>query len=316
MSFRINEELSFKRLELFLAYMKTTSMAEAAELMDSNPISVHRAIRSLETSLRVALFRRVGRNLIPSEAAHVLAEAAEEVLDRMEAGVNSARGVAGYASDELKIGSLYSLTHSWMPKVIITMAERRPDLRCELKLGRAKNELLPDLRTGKLDVVFAEVDKIGSDMVSLPIFVDSVYFAVTRGSPYESMSEIDLGVCFEEKIATLTEGPFTTARLRADFIEFQPQVVMEVEDIFTLMNLVANGVACALVHGRIREMFKNNVSFVPVAEKFNIPQTVGACFMRSRERDPNLLSLVAALRLLSAEESRRTQPSTPGDDET
>ncbi len=294
---RVNEDLSFRKLEVFLAYMKAGSMMGAAELLDSSVISVHRAIRSLEGSLRCTLFRRVGRNLVPTAAAYLFAKTAEDVLDRMESGIISTREAAGYSADRFKIGSLYSLTSYLMPELIKAMGLRKPNVQCELILGRSKHDLLPKLREGALDAVFAEVTTPDSDILSIPIFDDSIYFAAPPDSSYASLPNLDLRCCAGERIATLTEGPLTSYRLRETFPDFKPTIVMEVEDIFTLMNLVANGVAYALVHGRIRDMFEHKVKFIPLIQQMEVPQTIGVCFMRARERDPNLLALASVVRL-------------------
>ncbi|MCK9510007.1 MAG: LysR family transcriptional regulator [Pigmentiphaga sp.] len=297
MRIRIDDDLTFRKLEAFLAYMKAGSMMGAAELLDTSAISVHRAIHSLEKALSCTLFQRAGRNLVPTAAAYILARAAEDIIARTEAGILATREAAGFSADKLKIGSLYSLTHYWLPEIIKAMDVRRPDVQCELTLGRSKHELLPKLRDGLLDVVFSEPSAAYADILAIPILKDRMYFAVHLDSALATRASIDLQSCSGERLATLTEGPLTSSRLRERFPAFKPKALIEVEDIFTQMNLVSNGVACALTYGRIMEMFSHKIRFIPV-EPDNLSQTIGLSFMRARERDPNILALVAAVRLL------------------
>lgn len=294
---RVSDELTFRKLEALLAYIRAGSMIGAAELLDTSAINIHRAIHSLESTMRCTLFRRAGRNLVPTASAYTLAKYAEEVIARMEAGIIATREAAGFSADRLRIGSLYSLTHSWMPELIKAMGIRKPDVQCELTLGRSKHELLPKLRDGRLDVVFAEPSDAYADIFSIPIFQDRIYLAVHPASKHAGLPSIDLQGCSGESIATLTEGPLTSFRLREAFPEFAPKIFMEVEDIFTQMNLIANGVASALTYGRIKEMFEHKVRFIPI-EPENVAQTISLSFMRARERDPNILALTAAIRIL------------------
>ena len=74
MTFRIDEDITFRKLEILLAFMETGNLARAAERLDISTVSVHRALHSLETGMRCALFRHEGRNLHPTDAAHALAE--------------------------------------------------------------------------------------------------------------------------------------------------------------------------------------------------------------------------------------------------
>lgn len=80
---------------------------------------MHRALHSLEEGVRCQLFRHGGRNLIPTDAALLLAEFVRDVLKLMSDGVQAAREAGGYSSDLLRIGSLYSLTIATVPRVII-----------------------------------------------------------------------------------------------------------------------------------------------------------------------------------------------------
>ena len=127
MSVRVDEEITFRRLEILLAFMETGNLARAADKLGISAVSVHRALHSLETGLRCALFRHEGRNLHPNDAAHALAEVAREVLRIMSEGIRSTREVAGYSADRIRIGSLYSLTHHTVPALVMGMKLRKPD---------------------------------------------------------------------------------------------------------------------------------------------------------------------------------------------
>jgi LysR family transcriptional regulator, malonate utilization transcriptional regulator len=105
-------------------------------------------LHSLEQGVRCALFRREGRNLKPTDPARTLANVAKEVMALMSHGIRSTRDVAGYSSDRLKIGSLYSLTIRTVPDVIMDIKLRRPALQVELVLG-FNTDLLEKLKQGE-----------------------------------------------------------------------------------------------------------------------------------------------------------------------
>src|SRR5882762_2156466 len=58
---RIDEEVTFRKLEVRLAYMETKNLAKTAEALDVSTVSVHRALHSLEQGVRCALFQHEGR---------------------------------------------------------------------------------------------------------------------------------------------------------------------------------------------------------------------------------------------------------------
>src|SRR5256885_9926964 len=94
MSLRIDDEITFRRLEVLLAFLETGNLAKTAERLETSSVSVHRALHALEAGMRCALFRHEGRNLKPTEAAQTLADVAREVLATMSEGIRATREVA------------------------------------------------------------------------------------------------------------------------------------------------------------------------------------------------------------------------------
>ena len=139
---RIDEEITFRKLEVLVAFMEAGSLARAAERLGISIVSVHRALHSLEAGVRCTLFRLDGRNLLPTDAAQALTDVAHEVLRTMAEGIRSTRQMAGYAADRIRIGSLYSLTSGTVPALIMGLKLRKPDIHTELVLGSNADLLL------------------------------------------------------------------------------------------------------------------------------------------------------------------------------
>lgn len=77
---QISDEITFRKLKILLAYMEGGNLNAAARMLDISAVSVHRALHSLEEGTSCQLFSLKGRNLIPTEAAQVLAEVSREVV--------------------------------------------------------------------------------------------------------------------------------------------------------------------------------------------------------------------------------------------
>jgi len=299
---RVDEEITFRKLEVLLAFMETGNLTRAAELLDVSTVSVHRALHSLEVGVRCTLFRLEGRNLHPTEAAHTLAEVARDVLHRMNEGIRTTRDVAGYSADRIRIGSLYSLTVKTVPQVIMALKLRKTELQAELVLG-SNADLLQKLRDGAIDAALMAIPPGAPDIESEPLFEDDIHFAAPVGSRYDALDEVDLSRCADERFVSLTEGFATYNGFLESFriAGFEPNVVMRTGDIFSLMNLVRNGLGCTLLPGRVRDVFPQKVRLIPLQPRYLMRQTIALNFLRTRERDPNLLSLLAVCRGAKAE---------------
>ena len=107
----------------------------------------------------------------------------------------------------------------------------------------------------------------------------------------------------DERFVSLAEGYVTHDRFVDAFrvARFEPNVVMTTNDIFSLMNLVGGGIGCTLLPGRIRGVLPRSVCLIPLRPPYQMRQKISVVFLRTRERDPNLLSLLAAGRAYAAE---------------
>jgi LysR family transcriptional regulator, malonate utilization transcriptional regulator len=302
MANHIDEEITFRKLEILLAFMEAGSLGRTAERLGISSVSVHRALHSLESGMRCKLFRPEGRNLQPNDAADTLADVAREVLRTMAEGIRLTREVAGYAADRIRIGSLYSLTSGTVPALIKGLKLRKPDIQTELVLG-SNADLLLRLRDGAIDAALIGEPEGAPDIESQPLFEDDIFFAARVGSRHAEHPEVDLAACADERFVSLTEGFVTTSRFVEAFQKagFTPNVVMTTGDIFSLMNLVEGGIGCTLLPGRIRPVLPREVELIPLQNRYATRQKISVAFLRTRERDPNLLSLLAACRAYAAQ---------------
>ena len=292
-----DDDITLRQLQVLLAFMEAGNLARAAEALQTSTVSVHRALHALEEALRCVLFRQEGRNLVPTAAALRLAETARDMARLLADGVRSTREIAGYAADRIRMGSMYSLTSRAVPALVLGMKQRKPDVQTELMLG-SNADLLSRLRSGTIDCALMAVPVGAADIEFEPLFEDEVLFATTALSPNAALVEVDLGACAAERFVSLTEG-FAT---HDSFLEafriagFAPQIAMHTGDIYSLMNLVDGGVGCTLLPGRMRNVLPANVRLVPLQARYRVRQTIALTFLRSRERDPNLLALLAVCR--------------------
>ena len=299
----IDSELTIRKLEIFLAFMEKRNIARTAEMLGISGVSVHRALHSLEDVLRCPLFVLDGRNLRPLPAARTLAHYAKEMVLVIRRAIDATREAAGYGRGRMKLGCLYSLTTELVPRLIMGLKRRRPEMEIDLSMNSSR-ELLAQLNEGQLDAILVslpgkKVELAGLE--TLPLFEDTFYLAVPLSSSVPLAEPVELADLKEEKFVTMNDG-FATAQCFSDaFAEagFEPVVVTRLNDIFSLMNMVQAGVGLSLVPRRIGKVFDSSVRLVGLAEKYRKKQTVALVFPKSRERDPDILALVAEARMMA-----------------
>lgn len=299
----IDSEITVRKLEIFIAFMHRGSLARTAEALDISSVSVHRALHSLEESVRCPLFIHKGRHLVPLPAAHILWKYGQESLDTLARGVDETRKAAGIGQGRIRLGTLYSLTLETIPQLIMGIKLRRPDLELDLTMG-SNQLLLNRLEEGYLDAILIatsghEIDRNRFEI--LPLFHDEIFLAAATASGLDDSQPADLRDFRQQKFVALAEGFATWRGFNEAFAiaGYQPEIVARVNDIFSMLSLVQAGVGMTLLPGRMKRVYESSVQLLRLAEPYKMRQSIAIVFERNREHDPNLLALVAEGRMYS-----------------
>jgi LysR family malonate utilization transcriptional regulator len=299
----IDTDITFRKLEIFLEYMKRANIARTADALNISTVSVHRALHTLEEGIQCPLFTHKGRNLLPLPAANTLAEYAADILALMEKGIAATQRDAGVGVNRLKVGTMYSLTLRTVPRLIMGMKLRRPDLELDFSMG-SNRDLLQKLDDRDIDATLISVTDAQIDPAQyqiIPLFEDEIYLAAPLASVFIAGQEIDLHQLQDKPFISLAEGFATYHGFQEAFAVagFDPKIMTRVNDIFSMLNLVQAGVGYSLVPGRMRKAYASTVKFLRLSEPFRMRQTIALVFAHNRERDPNLLALTAESRMFA-----------------
>ncbi|MEM6161505.1 LysR family transcriptional regulator [Erwinia sp. P6884] len=298
-----NLDITFRKLGIFMAFMQRGNIARTAEALGLSSVSVHRALHTLEENVRCPLFIHQGRNLVPLPAAHTLCEYSQEAMDVMSRGMEETRKTAGVGQGRVRLGTLYSLTLETVPQLIMGMKIRRPDIELDLTMD-SNQMLLGKLSEGFLDAILisitdSEIDR--SRFEILPLFEDDIFLAAPSTTHLNGKKLADLRDFRTHKFVSLAEGFATYHGFKEAFqiAGFEPEIVMRVNDIFSMLSLVQAGVGLTLIPGRMKRVYENSVQLLKLNHKYQMRQTLAIVFERNREHDPNLLALAAEGRMYS-----------------
>lgn len=314
MNLDITNDITFRKLAIFMAFMEKGNIARAAEALNLSGVSVHRALHTLEENVRCPLFAHKGRNLIPLPAAWTLLEYCQEVTQLMERGLDEARKTAGVGQGRLRVGTLYSLTLETVPRLIMGMKLRRPDLEMDLTMG-SNETLLRMLEESRLDAILisiseSEIDR--NNLEVLPLFHDDIFLAAPASATLKTDTLADLRDYRTQKFVSLAEGFATYAGFQEAFhiAGFEPEIVTRVNDIFSMLSLVQAGVGFTLMPGRMKKVYEGSVQMLRLAEPYQMQQLIAIIFSRNRERDPNLLALAAEGRMYARSLQENITPAS------
>ena len=167
--------MNLQQIEYFLASVRGGSFSAAAEALHLAQPSVSEQVRRLEAELGVALFQRVGRGLVLTEAGRALRPRAEAVLEAVREARDSVVAVREIEAGTASFGTFGTADEYLGSDLIAEFRRRHPKVRVRI-LGLNSAETADDVRSGRLEgaIVALPVDDEGLDVV--PVIEDELCF--------------------------------------------------------------------------------------------------------------------------------------------
>src|SRR6185436_1013542 len=154
--------LSLHQLTCFLSVYEHGSLTRAAEELGYAQPSVSEQIRTLERSLGVQLFRRVGRGVVPTTVADTLRPHAERVLAAVEDAQESVRRVKSFETGTIRFGMFGTARLYAGAGLVADVLSRYPGVRVEL-IGQNSSEVAEELRRGRLEAAMIAIHSVESE---------------------------------------------------------------------------------------------------------------------------------------------------------
>ncbi|MBW3652562.1 MAG: LysR family transcriptional regulator [Actinobacteria bacterium] len=310
--------MNLQQLQYVLASLEHGSFSAAAQALHLAQPSLSEQIRLLEAELGVALFQRVGRGLVPTEAARALRPHAEAALAAVEAARASVGAVRELRAGTAAFGTFGTARTYLGTDLVEDFRRSHPDVRVRI-VGQNSSETVEAIRDGELEagLVVLPVDDRGLEI--RPAMRDEVlYVSGDRGRLRLAMTMQRLASAplILSEASWGSEDP-TRRQLRElaqrAGVTIEPQI--DVEDVEVALELAARGLGDTIAPaGMLRRLASSELGWVPFAEP--IYETFAFTWRRGAQLSPATKAFMtfaerrldALAELLRSEPPRRRAP--------
>jgi DNA-binding transcriptional LysR family regulator len=147
--------LELRRLRLLRELRERGTVAAVADALRFTPSAVSQQLAMLEREAGVRLLERAGRGVRLTDAALVLVEHAEALLERAAIAEADLAAAAATVAGRARIAGFESVSIKLALPAMEALARTAPRLRCEL-IEAEPEEALPALALGDIDLVLAD----------------------------------------------------------------------------------------------------------------------------------------------------------------
>jgi len=243
--------LSLHQLTCFLAVYETGSITAAAAQLGYAQPSVSEQLRALEKSLGVALFRRVGRGVVPTTVADTFRPHAEQVLASADEARRAVQAVRRLETGTIRFGMFGTARLYAGAALVADVLERHPGVRVEL-IGQNSTDVQEQLRRGYIEAAMIAIPQVSSEgMEVTPVATDELVYI--SADPEAVRTPVTAHRLAKAQLVmpetTWREQDSTRLILRQMLHEtgVNPPTRIEVEDVETAVELVGMGLADSVI---------------------------------------------------------------------
>lgn len=264
--------MELRHLRYFMAVAEEQSVTRAAARLNIAQPALSHQIKALETEIGAALFVRFSRGVALTEPGRFFAEDARAILASVEAAKTKARRTAVGQLGLVRIGFTGSASfHPFVTGVIRDFRAAFPDVTVEL-IEEPTRGLLDGLASRRVDVAFmrpaaGEVEQLWSRH----LFDEPMVAAVPVGHHLAEARSLRLSALAAE---TFIIYPRQNGRTLYDIIVsaceaagFAPRIGQAAPQLTSVVNLVATGIALAIVPRSMSRMATADVRFVAIEDE-------------------------------------------------
>ncbi len=241
--------MELRQLEHFVAAAEEGHFSRAADRANIVQSGLSASIRSLERELGARLFDRTTRRVELTESGRALLTEARRVLGAAAAAREAVAGVEGLQRGTLSLGIMQSLVVVQLPALLARFHSLHPGVDIRLRQA-GTTVLLREVREGRLELAFAWCpEPAPTGLVGHELLDEAMMLACAPEHPLAERDSVSL--------ANLQDQPFVDSypewglRIANDrafaSAGVERHVAFEVNDMQTLLELVAHGLGVAIV---------------------------------------------------------------------
>lgn len=238
------------RLRLLREVSLRRTLVAVAEALGYSPSAVSHQLSVLEREVGVPLLEPAGRGVSLTPAALQLVAHAENILSELERAAASVAASRTEVSGALRIATFQSAAHAMLPPVVRHLAKQYPELAVTFSHISADVAIL-GLLARDFDVVLSErypgePPTPLSGVVTNKLLADPLVLAIPAHWPARSLPELAESPWAMEHAGSAPRR-WTDAFCRE--AGFVPRIKFESADVYLHAELVADGLAAAILPG-------------------------------------------------------------------
>lgn len=261
--------MELRHLRYFLALADELHFGRAAQRLAISQPPLTVAIQQLEAEVGAPLFLRNSRGVQLTAAGQALVPAAQAAIDGAAQALHAARDAASGQVGRLSIGFAGTMLYRGLPQMLRRFQAEHARLQLSLR-ELSSSEQIVELQHARLDAGFAHVSHAPAGLAERLVSSQPFVACVPATHALARRRSLPLDALAGEPLALVSRhvSPDYHARIvgACQAVGFTPQPLHELQHWLSVVSLVSQGLAVALVPAALQQAGLAGAAFVPVKD--------------------------------------------------
>lgn len=295
--------MELHQLRYLRAIVESGSVTRAAALEHVSQPSISKQIKLLERELGVALFHRVGRRVLPTEAGGLLAACADRIVEDLASTAEALAELRTSLRGTLRLYATETVTDNLLPPVLARLRARNPGVHLTVEM-LGTDDAVARVLAGEVDLAIVVLPLADSRLEIEALFEEEILLAVPAEHAWAGRSRVELSEALAEPDLLLSmPGHGLRAQLereaQARGIALRSRIDLRSQN--ALLNLVALGAGVAFAPQMSLRTYEARLATLALHPR--LTREIGSVIRRGRRLSPVASAL---LRLIRAEPDARS----------
>jgi len=291
MSFRIEQ------YRIFNVVANSQSFSKAAENLFMTQSAVSQAIKQLENSINMTLFKRTSKGVELTEAGNILYKYTSSAMELLETGLLRLESLKTLEDGELKIGASDTISSHFLLPRLEMFHKLYPNIKIKI-INRVTSETIDLLKNGKIDIAFGNLP-IKDDSLEI-VECMTVHDTFVAGNDYLE---------YKEKVFTrqdISKLPLILLESKSNSRKYVDKIFLRSGQVLTasvelgahelLLQLAKINLGVSCVVREFSEGFLKDGSVFELKQKNPIPErAIGYCYSKNLHLTPSMKEFITFL---------------------
>jgi DNA-binding transcriptional LysR family regulator len=294
----MNVGLDLVKLRTLVEVRATGSMTEAAAALGYTTGAVSQQMAALQRAVKAELFTQVGRRVQLTDAGHLLADHAVDLLALARQTEQALASLSGHPRARVLIGVFGTTAAALLPRALVQVRERCPEIHLR-SVEVDVDDATAAVAAGRVDLAFgvdypqAPIPR-AADVALLVLATERFSIATPAGHAAPEGPSSLLDFADEPWILPPEHTAYGRAiRMACRRVDFEPRVDHAVTDTASTLSLVAAGLGIAPVTDLMLTLRREGLATVPLTDR--VERTLVLAHRREPAPQPGVRVVIDAI---------------------